>query len=113
MFIYISHFDVISTSAATSVRLPIIMYHHVLKDSNKWGKYIVSPKEVEKDIIYLKEQGYTTILMEDLINFVYNNGKLPDKPILLTFDDGYMSNYTYVLPLLKKYDCKAVVSTGD
>ena len=102
--------DVISTAAKPSVKLPIIMYHHVLNDSSRLGKYVVSPKEVEKDILYLKEQGYTTIVMEDLINFVYNKTELPEKPIMLTFDDGYYSNYTYVLPLLKKYDCKAVIS---
>ncbi len=112
--VYIPAINVISTAAKPSVRLPIIMYHHVLKDRSRLGKYIVSPKEIEKDILYLKEQGYTTIVMEDLINFVYNKTELPEKPIMLTFDDGYYSNYTYVLPLLEKYDCKAVISvTGD
>ncbi len=112
--VYIPAINVISTAAKPSVRLPIIMYHHVLKDRSRLGKYIVSPKEIEKDILYLKEQGYTTIVMEDLINFVYNKAELPEKPIMLTFDDGYYSNYTYVLPLLEKYDCKAVISvTGD
>lgn len=105
---------VIPTAAKPSVRLPIIMYHHVSKDSGKLGKYTVSPKEIERDIIYLKQQGYTTIVMEDLINFVYNRAELPEKPIMLTFDDGYYSNYVYVLPLLEKYDCKAVISiTGS
>jgi len=107
---HIPDVDLISTAAKSSVRLPIIMYHHVLKDKNKLGKYIVSPKEVEEDIIYLKKQGYTTIVMQDLIDFVYNDKKLPDKPIMLTFDDGHYSNYTYVYPILKKYDCKAVMS---
>ncbi len=102
--------EVISAATKPSVRLPIIMYHHVLKDKSKLGKYIVSPKEIEKDIIYLKEQGYTTIVMEDLINYVKNDIALPEKPIMLTFDDGYYSNYTYVLPLLEKYDVKAVIS---
>lgn len=112
--VYIPAVNVISTAAKPAVRLPIIMYHHVLKDRSKLGKYIVSPKEIEKDILYLKEQGYTTIVMEDLINFVYNKAELPEKPIMLTFDDGYYSNYTYVLPLLEKYDCKAVISiTGS
>lgn len=105
---------VISTAAKPPVRLPIIMYHHVLKEPRKLGKYVVSPKEIESDIIYLKQHGYTTIVMEDLINFVYKKGELPEKPIMLTFDDGYYSNYVYVLPLLEKYDCKAVLSiTGD
>lgn len=100
----------ISTLANPSVRLPIIMYHHVLKNSARWGKYVISPKEFEKDVVYLKNQGYTTIDMQDLIDFFNKKNELPDKPIMLTFDDGYYSNYKYVLPILKKYDCKAVIS---
>lgn len=108
--VYSPAMEVISAATKPSVRLPIIMYHHVLNDKSKLGKYIVSPKEIEKDIIYLKEQGYTTIVMEDLINYVKNDIALPEKPIMLTFDDGYYSNYTYVVPLLEKYDVKAVIS---
>ncbi len=102
--------SVISTAAKPSVNMPIIMYHHVLKDKKKLGKYTVSPKEIENDLIYIKQQGYTTVDMEDVINYVYNKAEFPEKPIMLTFDDGHYSNYTYVLPLLKKYDCKAVIS---
>lgn len=86
------------------------MYHHILKDSKKWGKYVISPGEFEDDIIYLKKEGYSTIVMQDLIDFVYYKKELPLKPIMLTFDDGYLSNYDYILPILEKYDCKAVIS---
>ncbi len=98
------------TSTSPSVKLPIIMYHHILKDSKKWGKYVISPLEFEDDIIYLKKEGYTTIVMKDLIDYVYNKKQLPLKPIMLTFDDGYLSNYEYILPILEKHDCKAVIS---
>lgn len=105
-FIYVENITPASTSP--SVRLPIIMYHEV--NSKGLGKYIISPQEFEEDIIYLKKEGYTTINIEDLIAFEYNNIKLPEKPIMLTFDDGYSSSYTHILPILKKYDCKIVVS---
>ena len=48
--------------------------------------------------------------MSDLINYVYNNGTLPEKPIILTFDDGFLNNLTNVLPLLEKYNMKANIS---
>ena len=101
---------VISTSTGPSIKLPIIMYHYVLKNPKHWGKYVVSPEDFENDIIYLKKEGYTTIVMQDLIDFVYNKKELPEKPIMLTLDDGYSTNYTYILPILKKHECKAVVS---
>lgn len=100
----------VSTSTNPSVKLPIIMYHHILKDSKKWGKYVISPNEFEDDVIYLKKEGYSTVVMKDLIDFVYNKKNLPLKPIMLTFDDGYLSNYDYILPILEKHDCKAVIS---
>jgi peptidoglycan/xylan/chitin deacetylase (PgdA/CDA1 family) len=92
------------------VRLPIIMYHQILKDKKTWGKYVISPDDFEKDLIYFVENGYTSITMQDLIDFAYNDKKLPDKPIMITFDDGYLTSKVYVLPLLKKYNLKAVVS---
>lgn len=102
--------EVISTSTSPLIKLPIIMYHHILKNPRYWGKYVVSPDDFEKDIIYLKKEGYTTIVMQDLIDFVYKKKELPEKPIMLTLDDGYSTNYTYILPILEKYDCKAVIS---
>lgn len=93
-----------------SVELPIIMYHNVLKDETAWNDYTVSPVEVEKDIIWLKEHGYETVFVNDVINYVNGGEDLPENPVILTFDDGYYNNYYYVFPLLKKYDMKATIS---
>ncbi|MCL2463052.1 MAG: polysaccharide deacetylase family protein, partial [Defluviitaleaceae bacterium] len=90
--------------------VPVIMYHLVTKNESYIGKYGITPKELENDLVFLKENGYTTILMQDLIDFVDGKGKLPEKPIVLTFDDGNSSDYIFLFPLLKKYDMKAVVS---
>ena len=93
-----------------SVPLPIIMYHSLLKDSSRQGQYVISPDLLESDIKYLKEQGYTTVDMQDLIDYVYNGVPLPLKPIMLTFDDGYYNNYLYAYPLMKQYGFKMVLS---
>lgn len=92
----------------TDIKVPIIMYHSVLKSNN--GDYIVHPDVLEKDFKYIKENGYTTITLTDLINYVHNDTSLPEKPIIITFDDGHYNNLTYVLPLLEKYDMVAVIS---
>lgn len=74
------------------------------------NSYVISPKLFEQDLKYLKKHGYTSILMSDLIAYVENGRPLPEKPILITFDDGYYNNYLYAFPLLKKYQEKAVIS---
>src|SRR5574344_2139872 len=90
------------------IPVPIVMYHSVIK--SKSGKYIVHPIEFESDLKYIKENGYTTITMTDLIDYVYMDKTLPEKPIILTFDDGYYNNMGYVQPILSKYNMKAVIS---
>ncbi len=96
-------------SEQQEVKLPILMYHHILKEESRQGKYVISPEELEQDLIYLKEKGYETVTTEDVIRFVYKGTPLPEKPIMLTFDDGYYSNFVYAYPLLKQYNMKGVL----
>lgn len=107
---YKKHDNTIQVLTKPSLELPIIMYHNVSNNPKLLGKYTISQNEFEEDIIYLKKQGYTTIVVEDLIAYEFNNINLPEKPIMLTFDDGFSNINKYVLPILEKYDCKAVVS---
>ena len=101
-------FQINVISSEHQIILPIIMYHEV--KTFGLGKDVITPYELESDLKYLKENNYTTITMAQLIDYVYNSTELPQKPIILSFDDGYLNNYIYVLPLLKKYDMKIVFS---
>jgi len=92
------------------VYLPIIMYHQISKKPSKLGTYVISADEFENDLKLFKEQGFTTITVDDLLKFTAKEGKLPEKPIMLTFDDGYESDYAYALPLLQKYHMEAIFS---
>lgn len=92
------------------VRVPVIMYHAVMDDASRLGKYVISPEELESDFKWLSENGYTAVLSEDLINYTENGAALPEKPILLTFDDGYYNNYLYAYPTAKRYGMKFVLS---
>ena len=92
----------------TSVPLPCIMYHSVLK--SRQGKYIVSPTQLENDLSALRKLGYTAVTTKQLIDFVDGIGALPTKPILITFDDGHYNNLFYAEPLLQKYDMCAVIN---
>lgn len=110
-FIPVEETETVSTSENEgAVKLPIIMYHSLSKDSKQQGKYVIDPQKLEDDLNIIKEKGYTTITVKDLIDYTENNKELPEKPIMLTFDDGYYNNYLYAYPLLKEYKCKAVIS---
>ncbi len=86
------------------VKVPSLMYHAV--SDACWGiqSLFVSPARMEEQLRYLTENGYTPIWFEDL-----GRADQIEKPILLTFDDGYDDNYTELFPLLKKYNVKATV----
>ncbi|MGN0621503.1 MAG: polysaccharide deacetylase family protein [Porcipelethomonas sp.] len=90
------------------IPVPIIMYHSI--HDSRQGDYVVSPETVENDLKYLKDNGYTAVFVEDIVSYVYGKSSLPEKPVVITADDGFYNNITYLLPLLEKYDMKATVS---
>lgn len=102
--------NAIDTELDTNVKLPVIMYHAVLKDTKRSGKFVVTPNQFEKDMRYLQEHGYQTVHIADLIAYVDNGTPLPEKPVLVTFDDGYYNNYLYVFPIAKQLNVKFVLS---
>ena len=84
--------------------VPTLMYHATGDDIWGFSELFVSPAELEEQLKYLTENGYTTIHFSDLqaVDRI-------EKPVLLTFDDGYLNNYTDLYPLLQKYNCKATI----
>ncbi len=90
------------------ILLPVLMYHSVLKSKN--GTYIVSPAQFEEDLRKMTEAGYTTVFPSEIIAYSEGNGTLPEKPVLITFDDGHYNNMFYALPILQKYSAKAVIN---
>ena len=99
-----------SSNKSESIKLPVIMYHLVLKNPGSKNRFIVSEKTFENDLKYIKSNGFTTILVKDLIDYTENKKELPEKPILLTFDDGAYNNYLYAFPLAQKYNARFVFS---
>lgn len=96
-----------SLQKQTEVTVPVLMFHH-LSDTveNPWA---LTTDTFERDLQLLQEQQYEPISMKQLVDFVYQGKALPDKPVCITFDDGYESNYTIAYPLLKKYHMKATI----
>lgn len=92
------------------IRLPVLMYHSINPKQEKAGKYVITPENFENDLKYLKEKGYTSITAKELVKYVNLCEPLPEKPIMITFDDGMYNNMEYALPLLEKYGYSAVFS---
>ena len=93
-------------------RVPVLMYHHISETA--MGDAIVSPGSFEKQIKALADAGYETVSLDELYAFVRNGSSLPEKPVVITFDDGYMSNYDYAYPILKKYGmCGTIFAVGS
>lgn len=91
------------------IPLPVIMYHSVLKNTGP-EKYIISVSEFENDMKYLKENGYTAVMPSDLVKYVYEGQPLPEKPVMITFDDGFLNNASYAVPILQENGMKGVIS---
>ncbi len=102
--------DVARFGSEGYVKLPVLMYHSICKSGGKTGKYIISETDFENDLKYLNDNGYTTVVFKDLIDYIDKKAELPSKPVMLTFDDGYFNNYVYAYPLLKEYNSRAVLS---
>lgn len=90
-----------------STRVPILMYHHLSEDVT--NSEMVSPELFEAQIRALSEAGYTGVSFDELQAYVLRGEPLPDKPVVITFDDGYESNYTLAYPILQKYNMKATI----
>jgi len=87
--------------------VPVMMYHSFGVEA---GNPIVMPVEqFDKEMKYIKDQGYTTLTLKELYDYFENKVPVPDKSIVITLDDGYENNYTEAFPVLKKYGLKATV----
>jgi len=87
--------------------VPVMMYHSI---SNQPGNNLCVPPDIfEKQLQEMLDLGYEPITATEYYQAMVYNQPLPEKPILLTFDDGYVDNYTQLFPILKKYQVKATI----
>lgn len=93
---------------AKLAKVPILMYHDIV--AKKEVFFDVTPEELEAQFQYLQSQGMTPISPDWLLAHLKTGIPLPNKPVLLSFDDGYGGHYQYVFPLLKKYNYPALFS---
>lgn len=92
--------------------IPVLAYHHILRDEENLHPQngsIISLDLFEEHMKYIHDEGYKTITLRELELFLKGELKLPQRSLLITFDDGYKSNIVYAYPILKKYNLKATL----
>lgn len=93
------------TLDVNEVRIPILMYHSI-SDSDPNNTLLVPINQFEEQVKWLSEEGFTPMLLDDVVQ-AFDTGKVPEKPVVITFDDGYADNYTDAYRILKQYNMKA------
>ena len=87
--------------------VPVLMWHNLAEESS--GDMTITVDTFRAQIEALHEAGFKTVSLQQLYDYVHFGTELPEKPIVLTFDDGYFSNYEYAFPILQEYDMQATI----
>ena len=95
------------TMTNENVGVPVLYYHSV--DPSEANEVIISPEKLKEQLTFIKNSGYTTLTISELNNYILNNTPIPEKSIVITFDDGYADNYINAFPILKELDIKATI----
>lgn len=99
----------------TSDKIPVLLYHHLLtaEDIEKYNwqnnKIALSVETFDKQMKYLYENGYYTATLDELRQFIDGEINLPKKTVVITFDDGFLSNIVYGYPIMKKYNLQGTI----
>lgn len=89
--------------------LPVLMYHHFEADGPCGADSVVSGERFREQLLALRAAGYTAVDPFEVADFVEKGTPLPDKPVLITMDDGYASNLEVAAPILEECGMKATV----
>mgnify|MGYP001079625987 CR=1 FL=1 len=90
-----------------NIGIPVLYYHSV--DENAANEVTITPEKLQEQLDYINDNNYVTITMTELYDHIENNKPIPEKSILITFDDGYMNNYTEAFPMLKELNMTATI----
>lgn len=104
------HAENVKKAGDEKLSLPVVMYHHISADESKCGQYVVSEETFRRDLDYLASRGYETLSLERLLKWKNGLEELPEKCVMLTFDDGQLSFAEYALPALEERGMCAVAA---
>ena len=87
---------------------PILLYHHI-SDEGSGNRYFVSMEDFRNQMQALRDWGYTSITAYDLADLIRNGGELPNRPVVITFDDGYTDVYQNAFPIMREMGFVGVI----
>jgi peptidoglycan/xylan/chitin deacetylase (PgdA/CDA1 family) len=97
-------------AAVAPLRVPVLMYHEIAGITATASRFAVTPEAFAEQVAYLHDAGFTTITAGTLAQLLAGGaGSLPERPVVLSFDDGYGDFHDQALPLLKRYGHTATV----
>ncbi len=103
----------VPVQSAEATKVPILLYHHILsEEENKQftdNSCTVSLEDFEAQMQYLYQNGFHALTLQELDDFLYTDKALPEKSVLITFDDGYYSNLVRAYPVLKRCSFRATI----
>ena len=88
----------------------VVMYHSVCEKNRTKSEYVVSPGTFRADMEALVKAGYTFVSLGEIYEYYVGKGSLPEKPVAVTFDDGFLNNLTSVFPVLEELGIKADIN---
>jgi len=89
--------------------VPVICYHSINKDPLVKSPIIVSEEKLRQHLQTIRDGGYTTLTMAELNDYLFKDKPIPEKSVVITFDDGYRDNYNNAFPILKEFNMNATI----
>lgn len=101
---------VLGANVSANQHIPMLLYHDVQQEySADKAVVTITPQMFEEHISTLLNSGYTSVSFEDIYNASRGKFTIPENPIVISFDDGYLTNFKYAFPIIQKYGVKATI----
>lgn len=85
------------------VTVPILLYHRISIDNPTGSRYVVNERDFEEQMERLRFWGYSSITIKDLVDHINKGNSLPRRPVVISFDDGYLDVYEIAFPIMERY----------
>lgn len=92
-----------------NIKIPVLGYHSIDPDDSNKSPISISVDLFKEHMQVIHDNGYTTLTMKQLEDCLLHNKPIPEKSVVITFDDGYLNNYTLAFPVLKEFNMNATI----